>query len=233
MSRGVVLGLHCGDKRPHRDLADTRQLLVESMVLDQELVLCVSNRTRWYDVTLIRPGRRRARPVVDTLKAMRLRLVPIAAVLLGLGTLFTGTAAAQELVSVTVAGHQPGMISLGCGSGPVVSTPAEFTLTRTGDDTDGLTVSICWSGDLSVGTTILPASVAFTPGSSTATVTPMFASVPQTEGGLTLTVRSGLGYQPGDPVAATAAFSTYVPDAPPPLQVDPPPPVHVNPVFTG
>jgi hypothetical protein len=165
---------------------------------------------------------------------MRLRLVPVAAVLLGVCALSTGTTAAQELVSVTVAATQPGIISLGCGPSPVISTPAEFTLTRTGDVTDGLTVSISWSGDLSLGTTISPTSVAFTPGSSTATVTPMFATVPQTEGGLTLTVTSGAGYQPGDPSAATTTFSTYAPPCPPPpVQVNPPPPVQVNPILTG
>ena len=144
---------------------------------------------------------------------------------------------------MTVAAHQPGMISLGCGSGPVISTPAEFTLTRTGDTTDGLTVSISWSGDLSLGTTISPTSVAFAPGSSTAIVTPMFASVPQIEGGVTLTVQSGAGYRPGDSSAASTTFSTYVPpcapptpvqvDPPPPVQVNPPLPVQVNPAFTG
>jgi hypothetical protein len=167
-------------------------------------------------------------------QTMRLRLVPIAALLLGVWALYSGTTAAQELVSVTVAATQPGVISLGCGPSPVVSTPAEFTLTRTGDVTDGLTVAISWSGGLSAGTTISPTSVAFAPGSSTATVTPVFATVPQSEGGLILSVTTGAGYEPGRPPTASTTFTTYAPPCgPPPAQVNPPPPVLVDPSLTG
>jgi hypothetical protein len=139
----------------------------------------------------------------------------------------------QLLVSVTVAATRPGVISLGCGPSPVVSTPAEFTLTRSGVVTDGLTVSISWSGDLALGTTISPATVAFAPGSATATVTPTFAAVPESEGRLTLTVTSDAGYRPGVPSSASTTFSTYAPPCAPPIQVPPPPPLMVSPAFTG
>jgi hypothetical protein len=153
---------------------------------------------------------------------MRRRLIPFAAVLLGVWVLSSGTSSAQQLASVTVAATQPGVISLGCGPSPVVSTPAEFTLTRTGDVTDGLTVSISWSGGLSAGTTISPTSVTFAPGSSTATVTPEFAMVPQSEGGLILSVTTGAGYEPGRPPTASTTFTTYAPPcAPPPALVHP------------
>jgi hypothetical protein len=167
---------------------------------------------------------------------MRIRFALAVAIAFGTWGLYTGTTGAQQLVSVTVAATRPGIISLGCGPSPVISTPAKFTLTRSGNVTDGLTVSISWSGDLSLGSTISPTTVAFAPGSSTATVTPMFATVPQSEGRLTLTVISGAGYQPGDPSTATTTFSTYAPPCAPPtldLQVAPPPPVPVNPSFTG
>ena len=141
---------------------------------------------------------------------------------------------AQEAVSVTVAATRPGVVSLGCGPAPVISTPAEFTLTRTGDNADALTVSIAWSGPLSNGTTITPTSVDFAPGSSTTTVTPTFSAVPTSEGGLTLTVTSGVGYEPGDPSAASTTFSLYAPPcAPPPPQTNPATAVQAIPSFTG
>jgi hypothetical protein len=169
---------------------------------------------------------------------MTLKLLRVLALALVASGLSVGLSGAQESVSVTVLASRSGTITFGCASGARgVTTAAVFTLTRGGDVTDGLTVSIAWGGDLSLGTTISPTSVTFTLGSSTATVTPVFATVPQSEGGLTLAVTSGVGYHPGDPSVATTTFSTLVPSCPafpgPRLVNTPPPPLRVNPTYTG
>jgi hypothetical protein len=165
---------------------------------------------------------------------VRNRLALALGIALSVWALSIGTTAAQEAVSVTVAVARQGVIRFGCQPpSPEVSTPAEFALTRTGDVTDSLTVSIAWSGDITLGTTVSPTSVTFAAGSSTAVVTPMFTSVPLSPG-LTLTVASGAGYQPGDPSAATTEFAIVTPGCiaqTPPLNA--PPPVQVEPSFTG
>lgn len=169
---------------------------------------------------------------------MTLKLLRVTALAVFAFALFVDTSAAQQSVSVSVAATQSGVVTEGCLPGaPLVTTPAVFTLTRIGDVSDGLTVSIAWSGDLSLGTTVSPTTVAFAPGSSTATVTPMFTMVPQSAGELILTVMAGAGYEPGRPPTTSTTFSTIAPSCPavpgPPLANTPPPPVQLTPTLTG
>jgi hypothetical protein len=110
--------------------------------------------------------------------------------------------------------------------------PAVFTLTRTGDLTDSLTVSLAWSGDIATTTTVSPMSATFSTGVSTTTVTPVLASVPSVPGALTLMVTSGSGYEPGNPSTAITDYTTAIPSCafnPP----NPAPPILTNPQLTG
>jgi len=126
----------------------------------------------------------------------------------------------------------------------IVSTPAQFILTRTGDTTSTLTVDIAWSGTATIGNSVTPTSIEFAAGSATATVTPSFSPTPLPNGGtsdVTLTVVSGAGYESGDPANGTAYLHFPVVDCPPPPHPEywppppppPPPPVESHPTFTG
>jgi hypothetical protein len=119
-------------------------------------------------------------------------------------------------------------------------TPAQFVLTRTGDTTGALTVSLAWTGDATNGTVVSPTSVEFAPGSETATVTAVFTPGPPpallafAQAEVILTVASGSGYQPGDPAVASSLYTSPVNDCPlRPVDPPPPPPVQTNPSFTG
>jgi hypothetical protein len=113
---------------------------------------------------------------------MSLRLLRLTTAAVLAFALFASTSGAKEAVSVTATATRSGVVALGCGPVPVISTPAEFILSRTGDNTDGLTVTIAWSGALSKGESIEPTSVGFAPGESMASVMPIFSTVPTSEG---------------------------------------------------
>jgi hypothetical protein len=161
----------------------------------------------------------------------------LAALALPLSVATAASSGAQESVLVTVVNTDSGAIDAGCGSeGPIVSDDAVFVITRTGDTTGTLTVSVAWSGTLiEGGTTVLPTSVHFAAGSETVTVSPVFAPIPTHPGGITLTVTSGAGYQPGEPTDASTTYEFRVPSCPPPPRGTVPVPlaIQASPNFTG
>ena len=171
------------------------------------------------------------------------RIAVVAAFACGTWALCAGATEAQQLPTVTVTSTREGTIGIdhACGGVSVGLTPPEIVLTRTGDLTGDLTVSIAWSGDIALATAVSPTSVTFAPGSSTTTVMPLFdpasaLSATQQNGSaltLTLTVTRGSGYQPGDPSTATPSIGVVQGLAPPCAPPSPPPPVEVNPAFTG
>ncbi len=164
---------------------------------------------------------------------MRFRFVVAVAVGLSMCALSVGSATAQQVVEVTVASTQQGSVGNTCPPQPpgLSATFPEFVLTRSGDVTDGLTVTIAWSGELTTETTVSPTAVVFAPGSSTATVTAMFTPSGESFGDLTLTVTPAAGYQPGDPATATTTVVRV--EALCALPPTPPPPIVTNPTFTG
>ena len=163
---------------------------------------------------------------------MRIRVVTaLVIVAVSAWVLPAGTTDAQTLPSVTVAATQQGGVSYGCPPGsPPVESPPQFALIRSGDATAGLTVAVAWSGGATTGAVVSPTSVEFAPRVASVTVTPTFVPSSLPIGGISLTVVSGTGYQPGDPAAA----STYIVVAEASCPAPPPPPqVVVNPTFTG
>jgi hypothetical protein len=190
-------------------------------------------------------------------------LVVIAAAALMLASVPAGAASqtppgAQTLPTVAVTSTTNGHYDFSPNSQPcspggelgyIVSTSAQFILTRTGDTTSMLTVDIAWSGTATEGTVVAPTSVEFAAGSATATVTPTFTPTPSPNGGIsdvTLTVLSGAGYELGNPPNGTAYLDfpvfdcappptteTWPPPPPPPTPPPPPKPVESHPTFTG
>jgi hypothetical protein len=155
----------------------------------------------------------------------------LALVLLTTTTVFAGATSAQTAVEVSITDTSPGSGGSGCPPGPtLLSSPPSFELTRTGDTTDPLEVTISWSGSIATDTTVTPSVAEFAAGSPTTTVTPVVSSVPVI-GTLSLTVVSGAGYQVGDPATLDATFDIALAlcAAPPSA----PPPVVTGPNFTG
>ena len=150
-------------------------------------------------------------------------------------SLTVGAGTAQEVVSVTVAASRPLTVSEGCPPQPArVSVSPQFALTRTGDVTDGLSVSLTWGGGTAAQTTVSPTVADFAPGSATTTVTAVLASVPEQVATLTLTVAPGLEHQPGDPATASALVSVIAPScAAQIVSTSPPTLIGVAPSFTG
>jgi hypothetical protein len=148
-----------------------------------------------------------------------------------------GASTAQQAVSVTVTASRAGTVSEGCPpQSPTLSVSPQFVLTRTGDVTDGLAVSVSWSGELASRIAVSPDVVEFAAGSTTATITTGFASVPVPTGALTIAVVPGAGYQPGDPASADATFTVIAPSCaaqPPTTPPEPPTPIGATPIFTG
>jgi hypothetical protein len=141
-----------------------------------------------------------------------------------------GAATAQTLPTVTVTDATGGVTTIPCPPAEPTITHSQFSLTRSGDTTTALEVTIAWSDNQIEG--VQPTSVDFAPGSATATVTPEFPADAPIAGSLTLTVLPGNGYQPGDPSSLTLDAVQVVVTASCPVVPPPPPPV-VNPTFTG
>jgi hypothetical protein len=174
--------------------------------------------------------RRRARHA----NGVSVRRVPLRAlaVVVGVSCVLLGLAAPgdaqQAVASVTVAATQQGTIAVaGCSMDfvPSVVSPPTFVLTRTGDASAPLTVSLGWS-DAGSGVTVSPTSATFPAGSSTVTVTGTFSALP-TLYSVTLTVLTAAGYQPGSPSSATTDLVRVTPSCA--VQ----PPVTAPPPFTG
>jgi hypothetical protein len=135
--------------------------------------------------------------------------------------------AAQRASSVTIAPGEGGLIQTGgCTPdfAPFVVTAPAFVLTRIGDTSAALTVSLSWS-DVGSGITVLPTSATFAVGSSTVTVAAAFSAVPSPVT-LTLAVVPGDGYEVGEPASANNQMGGVTP-ACLPL------PVPAPPLFTG
>ncbi|MGZ4193024.1 MAG: hypothetical protein ACXVRW_11275, partial [Solirubrobacteraceae bacterium] len=119
---------------------------------------------------------------------MRVRFVAtLAIVVMGSWVASVGVIGAQTLPAVAVTSATSGAFTFESAPGAppcsflgnyIVSTPAQFLLTRTGDITATLTVDIAWSGSATEGTVVAPTSIEFAAGSATATVTPTFTPTP-------------------------------------------------------
>jgi len=148
-------------------------------------------------------------------------------------TAATGPGVAQTATSVSITGTVAGVASQGCADGPhVITTAPQFVLTRTGDTTAALDVSIGWSGGIPTENVVSPTVAHFAAGSATVTITPTFAAVPTPVETLILTVNAGVGYQVGSPATASAQWVFADPSCPRPPPAAPPP-VIASPSFTG